>query len=131
MVRVLDTEDRGPLGNQYNQIFVYNKEDGGRQSGIEFRVPRAGSPILKGITTQGSNIYIVTETSIRRFDIESCMEQTTGILDSLRSSPPDPDDNVNPEGSDANEYYFMTVDPNKRKVFARTCLLYTSPSPRD
>ena len=86
LVRILDTMDRGPALNQYNQIFVYSKSDGGRQTGIEFRVPRAGSPIAKGITTEGDSIYILTETSIRRFDITSRMEQTTGVLSSLRSS---------------------------------------------
>ena len=119
LVRVLDTQDRGPSLNQYNQVFVYSKSDGGRQTGIEFRVPRAGSPILKGITTEGDSIYILTETSIRRFDITSRMEQTTGVLSSLRSSPVDPDDNVDPEGSDANAYYFITLDPNRRKAFVR------------
>lgn len=119
VVRVLDTRPRGSGMNQYNQVFVYNKDGSGRQTNLEFRVPMAASPLLKGITVQGSSIYIVTETSIRRFNLSSRMEETTGVLNNLRSSPVAPSDNIDPEGSDANDYYFFTIDPTRGKVFVR------------
>ena len=116
VVRVLDTSDFDRQGITYNQVFVYNKADGGRQTNLEFRIPRPSSALLKGITVQGSSIYIVTDTAIRRFNLTTRMEETTGILSSFGTGSTD---NVDPEGSDANAYYFLTVDPTRRKVFVR------------
>ena len=120
LVRVVDTEDRGTNPNQYNQVYVYSKTDGGRQNDIEFTVPRAGSYVLRGISTEGNSIYILTEQSIRRFRLSDRTEVSPPPLSDLRSDPPDlANDNVNPQGSDANEHYLFIVDATQRKVFTR------------
>ena len=75
-VRVLDGRIRGS-----QNIFVYDKDDGGREANEEFQVPDANSPYARRITTHGNSIYLVSTNNIRRFDLNTNIEQMTGGLD--------------------------------------------------
>ena len=104
-VRVLDGRT---VGSQ--RVYVYNKDDGGRQSNQEFIVPDASAPVVENISTQGSSIYLTSVDRIRRFSITTNVEQTTGTLGSL---------SLNPVGTDANDFYFFIVDRTDNKVYVR------------
>ena len=104
-VRVLDGRTRGS-----QQVFVYNKSDGGRQTAREFMVPDASVPEADCISTHSNSIYLTSINSIRRFDISTNVEQSTGGLSGLTQSP---------VGTDINDYYFFIADGSQNKVFVR------------
>ena len=113
VVRVLDGDNAGTTLSPYQQVYVYSKDNGGRQTGSEFLVRRGMTdPIAKSITHEGTDLYIVTDTSIRRFNF-SGNEQTTGTLSSLGS------DNADPEAAAANSAYLFILDQDDHRIYTR------------
>ena len=105
-VRVLDGR---VVGSQ--RVYVYNKDDGGRQTTQDFIVPDiANAPLVENISTHGDSIYLTSTDRIRRFLISTRVEQQTGTLPGL---------SINPVGTDANDFYFFIVDRIADKVFVR------------
>ena len=106
-VRVLDGRTTGS-----QNVYVYNKEDGGRQSNLDFPVPNISKPYAHTITTHGNSIYLTNINEIRRFDLNTNIEQMTGGLGSLT---------LDPIGSDTNDYYFFILDSTSgvNKVIVR------------
>ena len=110
-VRVLDGGVQGSPGNEFYQIFAYDKGTGSRKSGEEFTIPRPGTDPLRGISTDGTHIYIITTGGIRKFSFAG-VEVQPAPLTGLG-------DNQNPQGVAANSYYLMTLDLTDRKVYTR------------
>ena len=111
IVRVLDGAVQGSGLNRFYQVFAYDKGTGNRQISLEFTVPRPTGPAPRAITSNSESIYIITDTSVRRFDLTG-NEQTTGVLASLGT-------NQNPSGVDVNSSYMFILDRDDAKVYTR------------